>query len=212
MYLPEHFNEPRIEVLHQLIGARPFGTLVTLTHEGLNANHIPFEIDVEPAPFGTLRGHVARANPVWRDFSPSVQSLVIFHGAQAYISPSWYPTKVTTGAVVPTYNYAIVHGYGPLKIIHERDWLRGLVTRLTNRFEAERDIPWQVSDAPEAFIETQLAAIVGIEIALTKLIGKWKVSQNRSAADREGVIKGLGERDDADSAAIARWVKGKMPS
>ena len=212
MYLPAHFNEPRIELLHQLIREQPLGTLVTLTGEGLNANHLPFEIDTEPAPFGTLRGHVARANPVWRDFSCSVEALVIFHGAQAYISPSWYPTKKTTGEVVPTYNYLIVHGYGAMKITHEREWLRGLVTRLTNRFEAERAAPWRVTDAPPAFIDKQLGAIVGVEIALTKLIGKWKVSQNRPATDREGVVKGLNERDDADSLAIAHWVKDKLQS
>jgi transcriptional regulator len=212
MYVPAHFDEQRIELLHRLIQERPLGTLVTLAGDGLNANHIPFEIDAAPAPFGTLRGHVARANPVWRDFSSAVEALVIFQGAQTYISPSWYPTKRTTGEVVPTYNYVIVHGYGPMKIIHEREWLRGLVTRLTNRFEAERAVPWHVSDAPPAFIDKQLGAIVGIEIALTKLIGKWKVSQNRPATDRDGVVKGLHERDDADSLAIARWVKDKLQS
>lgn len=210
MYVPAHFDEPRIELLHRLIRERPLGTLVTLAGDGLNANHIPFEIDIEPAPFGTLRGHVARANPVWRDFSSAVEALVIFHGAQTYISPSWYPTKQATGEVVPTYNYLVTHGYGQMKIIHEREWLRALVTRLTNRFEAERAVPWHVTDAPPAFIDKQLGAIVGIEIALTKLIGKWKVSQNRPATDRDGVVKGLNERDDADSLAIARWVKGKQ--
>jgi transcriptional regulator len=212
MYLPAHFDEQRIELLHRLIQERPLGTLVTLAGDGLNANHIPFEIDAEPAPFGTLRGHVARANPVWRDFSSAVEALVIFQGGQTYISPSWYPTKQATGEVVPTYNYVIVHGYGRMKIIHEREWLRALVTRLTNRFEAERAVPWHVSDAPPAFIDKQLGAIVGIEIALTKLIGKWKVSQNRPATDRDGVVKGLNERDDADSLAIARWVKDKLQS
>lgn len=212
MYVPAHFDEQRIEALHRLIQERPLGTLVTLTGDGLNANHIPFEIDAEPAPFGALRGHVARANPVWRDFSSVVEALVIFHGAQTYISPSWYPTKQATGEVVPTYNYLVVHGYGRMKIIHEREWLRGLVTRLTNRFEAERAVPWHVTDAPPAFIDKQLGAIVGIEIELTKLIGKWKVSQNRPATDRDGVMKGLNERDDADSLAIARWVKDKLQS
>lgn len=212
MYVPAHFDEQRIEALHRLIQERPLGTLVTLTGDALNANHIPFEIDAEPAPFGALRGHVARANPVWRDFSSVVEALVIFHGAQTYISPSWYPTKQATGEVVPTYNYLVVHGYGRMKIIHEREWLRGLVTRLTNRFEAERAVPWHVTDAPPAFIDKQLGAIVGIEIELTKLIGKWKVSQNRPATDRDGVMKGLNERDDADSLAIARWVKDKLQS
>jgi transcriptional regulator len=209
MYLPSHFEEQRVEVLHQLIRERPLGTLVTLDSTGLNANHIPFEIDQEPEPWGTLRGHVARANPVWRDFSQTVEALMAFLGAQTYVTPSWYQTKSETGEVVPTFNYLAVHAYGPIVIHQERDWLRGFVTRLTDRFEAQRAAPWQVSDAPEAFIEKQLGAIVGIEIPLTRLIGKWKVSQNRPAADRDGVVRGLSESADADSVALARWVKEK---
>ncbi|MGH7854421.1 MAG: FMN-binding negative transcriptional regulator [Candidatus Binatia bacterium] len=212
MYVPAHFNEQRPELLQELIRERPLGTLVTLAAEGLNANHVPFEFDAEPAQFGTLRCHVARANPIWRDFSPKVEALVIFQGPKAYVSPAWYPSKQVSGEVVPTYNYMIVHGYGAMKIIHDREWLRGLVTRLTNRFESERAAPWQVTDAPAAFIDKQLGAIVGIEIALTKLIGKWKVSQNRPDMDREGVIESLSKRGDADSAAIAKWVKEKLQS
>jgi transcriptional regulator len=212
MYVPAHFHEQRAAILQGLIRERPLGTLVTLTEQGLNADHIPFELDAEAGPFGTLRGHVARANPVWRDFSSSMEALVIFHGPQAYISPSWYPSKQTTGEVVPTYNYVIVHGYGKIKIIDDREWLRALVTRLTARFEGSRNPPWKVTDAPAEFIDRQLGAIVGIEIALSRLIGKWKVSQNRPRVDREGVIKGMAERDDADSAAIASWVKEKLES
>jgi transcriptional regulator len=209
MYLPSHFEEQRVEVLHQLIRERPLGTLVTLDSTGLNANHIPFEIGQEPEPWGTLRGHVARANPVWRDSAQTVEALVVFLGAQTYVTPSWYQTKSQTGEVVPTFNYLAVHAYGPIVIHQERDWLRGFVTRLTHRFEAQRAAPWQVSDAPEAFIEKQLGAIVGIEIPLTRLIGKWKVSQNRPAADRDGVVRGLNENADADSVALARWVTEK---
>ena len=137
---------------------------------------------------------------------------MIFHGAQAYVSPSFYPSKQVTGEVVPTYNYVIVHGYGAMKVIHDREWLRGLVTRLTNRFEAGRATPWHMTDAPAAFIDKQLGAIVGIEIALTKLSGKWKVSQNRPHEDREGVVKALNERGDSESSAIANWVKEKLQS
>lgn len=212
MYLPEHFNEQRAELLHELIREQPLGTLVTLAAEGLNANHVPFEFDAAPAPLGTLRCHVARANSIWRDFSPMVEALAIFQGPKTYVSPSFYPSKKVTGEVVPTYNYVIVHGYGAMKIIHDRQWLRGLVTRLTKRFEAGRAAPWQVTDAPSAFIDKQLGAIVGIEIALTKLIGKWKVSQNRPVDDRKGVIEGLTEGGDADSVAIAHWVKEKLQS
>ena len=209
MYLPTHFHETRVELLHELIRERPLAALVTLTAEGLEANHIPFELDTEPAPLGALRGHVAKANPVWRSFSPNVEALIIFQGPQAYISPSWYPSKKIIGEVVPTYNYLIVHGYGEMKIIHDREWLRGLVTRLTDRFEAGRDARWHVTDAPAPFIDKQLGAIVGVEIALTKLTGKWKVSQNRPAEDRAGVVDGLSARGDAESSAIAHWVREK---
>lgn len=209
MYVPAHFAENRVEVLHELIRSRPLGVLVTLGADGLSANHVPFEIAPEPQPFGSLRCHVARANPVWRDFTPNYEALAIFTGPSTYISPSWYPTKNQSGEVVPTYNYLVAHVYGTMEVIHDAKWLRGLVTRLTQRFEAGREAPWQVTDAPSAFIEKQLGAIVGIEIPITKLIGKWKVSQNRPPEDRQGVARALGELDDADSAAIARWVKEK---
>lgn len=207
MHLPGHFEESRIDILHQLIRERPLATIVTLSSTGLNANHIPFELSAEPAPLGTLRGHMARANPLWRDFSENIDALIIFHGAQAYVSPSWYPTKQATGEVVPTYNYIVVHAYGRLQIIDDPRWLRGLVTRLTEGFEAARAEPWQVTDAPDGFIENQLRAIVGIEIVISKLLGKWKASQNRPVADREGVVKGLSESNDADSLALAELVR-----
>jgi len=207
MYLPSHFEETRIEVLHDLVRQHPLGSLVTLGSQGLNANHIPFEIDGAPAPYGTLRGHVARANPVWRDHSRDTEALVIFHGPQVYVSPSWYETKRQTGEVVPTYNYAVVHAYGRLQIVEDRAWLRGLVTRLTERFESGRPAPWQVSDAPQDFIDKQLGAIVGIEIAISKLFGKWKASQNRPAADRAGVVEALGTTAEADGLAMARLIK-----
>ena len=207
MYLPGHFEEIRIEVLHQLMRERPLGTQVTLGAEGLNANHLPIELDSAPAPLGTLRCHVARANPVWRDYSRDTEALIIFHGPQVYISPSWYETKKQSGEVVPTYNYAVVHAYGAPKIIDDRAWLRGLVTRLTERFESASAAPWQMSAAPRDFIDKQLAAIVGIEIAITKLSGKWKASQNRPPQDRASVVEALEKAPDADSLAMAGLVK-----
>lgn len=207
MYLPSHFEETRVEVLHRLIREHPLGTLVTLGSEGLNADHVPFEVEAAPAPFGTLRGHVARGNPVWRDFSKDLEALLVFQGPQAYITPSWYPTKRETGKVVPTYNYIVVHAYGALRAIEDRAWLRGLVERLTNRHEAGRPQPWKVADAPEDYIETMLGAIVGIEITVTRLVGKWKASQNRPPADRDGVVRGLAGSDDADAAAMADFVR-----
>jgi len=207
MYTPSHFEETRVAVLHQLIREHALATFVTLGPEGLNANHIPFEIDPEPAPFGTLRGHVARGNPVWRDFSKEIEALLVFQGPQAYISPSWYPTKKETGKVVPTYNYIVVHAYGPLRPIEDRVWLRNLVERLTNRYEAARVEPWKITDAPADYIETMLGAIVGIEIPVTRLVGKWKASQNRPPVDRKGVISGLNEIGDADAATMANFVR-----
>ena len=212
MYLPSHFEESRIEVLHDLVRQHPLASLITLGSDGLNANHIPFELDRAPAPYGTLRGHVARANPVWRDHSADIDALVIFHGPQVYISPSWYETKKQTGEVVPTYNYAVVHAYGRMKITDDRAWLRGLVTRLTERFESGSQAPWQVSDAPQDFIEKQLSAIVGIEITISKLAGKWKASQNRPLEDRAGVVQALGATADANSVAMAQLVKRSIPS
>lgn len=209
MYQPTHFREARADVLRELMDGHPLGTLVTLGPDGLNGNHIPFLYDADPAPHGTLRGHVARANPVWREHRQDVEALVIFQGPQAYVTPSWYPRKQHTGKVVPTWNYLVVHAYGPLRVIDDREWLRGFVMRLTERHEARRETPWKVTDAPADFIETNLKAIVGIEIPVSRLFGKWKVSQNQPAADREGVVRGLREIGDATAARLADWVQDK---
>ena len=209
MYLPSHFAEARVDVLHDLIRAYPFGTLVVLASNGLDANHIPFEIDPEPAPFGTLRGHLARANPLWKDFSAQVDALAIFQGPHTYISPSWYPTKKEHGKVVPTWNYAVVHAMGPLRVIDEQAWVRRFVEQLTQRHEAHRSDPWKVTDAPTDFVDTMTSAIVGIEIPIAQLTGKWKVSQNRPEKDRAGVVEGLlQDRSDA-SNAMAQLVRQK---
>jgi transcriptional regulator len=210
MYLPAHFKEARVAVMHELIRAHPLGTLVTLDSSGLNGNHMPFEINPEPAPFGTLRAHVARGNPVWRDFSKEVEALVVFQGAQGYVTPSWYATKQEDGKVVPTWNYLVVHAYGPLHVVDDAVWLRAFVTRLTDRFESGRADPWQVTDAPADFVEKQLTAIVGIEIPVTRLLGKWKASQNRVAADREGVVNGLRQRNADDDLAMSESVQSTL--
>ena len=212
MHLPSHFHESRVEVMHGLMREHPLGVLVTLASEGLNANHIPIEVDPDPAPFGTLRGHVARANPVWRDHVADVEALVVFQGPAAYVSPSWYPTKRESGKVVPTYNYAVVHAYGPMRIVEDAVWLRNLVGRLTETFEATRDEPWQVADAPASYIDAQLHAIVGIEIPITRILGKWKVSQNRSEADRASVERALIASDDPDAAALVRAMQQSRES
>jgi transcriptional regulator len=211
MYLPSQFEETRAEVIRELVRNHPLGALVTSGPEGLTANHIPFIFDPEPAPFGTLRAHVARANPVWREIAADVEPLVIFQGAQNYITPSWYATKKESGKVVPTYNYMVVHAHGVMRAMDDVAWLRDFVGRLTNKFESPRDQPWAVTDAPENFIAAQLRAIVGIEIQLTRLVGKWKVSQNRNEIDREGVVTGLREAGNANleemAAAVERGTK-----
>jgi transcriptional regulator len=206
MYLPKHFEETRVEVLHQLIRDEPLAMLVTLGSEGLNANHLPLELDPEPGPFGTLRGHVARGNRVWQDVAPEVEALAVFQGSQTYITPSWYPTKQETGKVVPTWNYVVVHAYGTPRFIDDPAWLRDHVQRLTNRHESARSAPWRVTDAPEDFVSALLRGIVGFEITITRLLGKWKVSQNRTEAERQGVTAGLREREDPGSAAMADLV------
>lgn len=209
MYVPTHFAETRIEVLHDLVRAYPFGAMIVLSSNALDANHIPFEIDPEPAPFGTLRGHVARANPVWRDFSPQVEALAIFQGPHSYVSQGWYATKTESGKVVPTWNYAVVHAHGPLRVIDDRPWLRQFVEQLTDRYEGQRSVPWKVTDAPSDFIDTMVASIVGIEIPIARLIGKWKVSQNRPEKDRVGVVDGLTQQASDVSLAMAQLVAQK---
>lgn len=209
MYVPSHFAESRIDVLHDLIRAHPFGALVVLAADGIDANHIPFEIDPEPAPFGTLRGHVARANPVWRSSSSQVDALVLFQGAHAYISPAWYASKKEHGKVVPTWNYAVVHAHGPLRVIDDRAWLLQFVAKLTDRHEAARNDPWKVTDAPADFIDTMAAGIIGIEIPISRLTGKWKVSQNRPEKDRAGVVEGLAHSPGDLERSMAHLVREK---
>jgi transcriptional regulator len=193
MYLPAHFEEKRPEVLHALLRDHPLGLLVTQDAGfHLAANTVPFVLDADPAGGpGILRAHVARANPLWREARGDGDSLVVFQGPQAYISPGFYPSKAEHGKVVPTWNYVMVQARGRLRAVDDAPWLRAFVTRLTERHEATRDAPWAVSDAPDEFVATMLRAIVGIEIVLSSFVGKWKVSQNRSAADRDGVARGL---------------------
>jgi len=206
MYIPKHFDEPRVDVMHRLMRAYPLATLVTLGTGGLSANHIPLGLSAGLTPFGVLQGHVARSNPVWSDFSPEVEALAVFQGPEAYISPSWYATKPQTGKVVPTWDYAVVHAYGTLRVVDDADWLRPQIESLTFSQEAGFSEPWQVSDAPSEYIQKLIGAIVGIEIVITRLSGKWKVSQNQLAEDRAGVIKGLRNLDTPGASAVAGLV------
>lgn len=209
MYIPSQFDEKRVDILHGLMREHPLGTLVTLGASGLDANHIPFEIDAGVGEHGVLRAHVARANPLWKDFSPNVEALVVFQGAQVYISPSWYPTKEVDGRAVPTYNYMVVHAYGPLKVIDDVAWIRAQLERLSARHETGRPHPWKIEDAPADYIERQLRAIVGIEIPISRFAGKWKVSQNQPEVNRAGVVQGLRAQGSDVAHAMADAVAGK---
>lgn len=212
MYAPRHFEETRPEVLHELVRTHPLGLLVTQdAGDELSANPVPFLLEHDAAGRAVLRAHVARANPVWQAARRDVDSLVVFQGPQAYISPGWYATKAEHGKVVPTWNYVMVQARGRLQVHEDAPWLLSLVTRLTQRHEAALPRPWAVADAPADFIDGMLRAIVGIEIPLDALVGKWKVSQNRSSADREGVAAGLRDLDgpasDGASVNMSRLVQ-----
>jgi len=208
MYLPKDFKEERVPAMHEAIRQARLGTLITLGPGGMEASHIPMLVDPEPAPFGTLKGHIARANPQWRRATSGVEALAVFLGPDAYITPAWYETKRQSGKVVPTWNYVAVHAYGPLEFYEDADRLLALVTRLTETHEAGRAQPWAVSDAPKDFIAGMLKAIVGFELPIARLEGKWKMSQNRPAADRAGTIAGLtaegGEKDVAVADIVAQ--------
>ncbi len=207
MYLPKHFEERDPERLRSFIQRYPLGSLVIATESGLDANHIPFLFADTGSAVGTLQGHIARANPVWREGVPDAAALVIFQGPNSFISPSWYPSKRETARVVPTWNYAVVHVHGLLRFIDDSAWVRAHVEALTHEHEANRDTPWAVTDAPAEFVDKLVTAVVGLEISITRWYGKWKVSQNRSAADRVGVIEGLEGEASASSAAMAALIK-----
>jgi transcriptional regulator len=203
MYLPAHFEENRTDSLHALIAANPFGALVTHGPSGLDANHIPFEFDAATGEHGTLRAHVARANPVWREVTPGEDVLVIFQGEAGYISPNFYPSKQETHKQVPTWNYAVVHAHGRITVRDDEAYVRGVVARLTRKMEAGEPAPWKMGDAPRDYIDQMLAAIVGIEIEVTRLVGKAKLSQNKADADRIGAIDGLRQRGGDAAGALA---------
>jgi transcriptional regulator len=210
MYLPAHFREDRVEILHHHMRRHPLATVVTTGPAGLIATHVPLLVDPEPAPWGALRGHLSRANPQWKDFNPEVDALAIFTGPQVYVSPNWYPSKDETGRVVPTWNYAVVHAYGRMTTYTDEDRLRAHVTALTAIHEAGFEPPWRPDQAPPEFIEGMLRAIVGIEIPITRLEGKWKVNQNRLAEDRAGVIHALEERGSETDLEMAALIRDRM--
>ena len=206
MYIPRAHNEERVTVLQKLIEDQPFASLITVGSSGLFASHIPMVLE-QNGPMGQLRGHISRANTQWRDYNPSIEALAIFSGPQHYITPNWYLEKQDTGKVVPTWNYVVVHAYGYLNIIEDAEWLRTHLASLTSIHEAESPVPWKIGDAPEDYIAALLKGIVGLEMTIERLEGKWKVSQNRSDEDRNGVAKGLAELNTAESLAMKALVE-----
>ena len=204
MYIPSHFEEQRLEVLQNLVRSHPLATLVVAAHGELGVSHIPLMLEMR-GQFGTLVGHVARANPIWQQLG-EVSAVAIFQGPHAYVSPSWYPSKHAHGRAVPTWNYVAVHAHGTPQPIQDRDWLLNQVSRMTAHLEAQQALPWKVADAPADFIERLLANIVGIEMPIATLRGSWKVSQNRSLGDRLGVAAGLESREDSQARAMSEMV------
>jgi transcriptional regulator len=202
MYQPPLFREDRLEVQHELIRSHPLGLLITAGAGGLMANYIPFLIDPATSPHGTLQAHMARANPQWKELTAVEECLVVFQGAQDYVTPSWYATKRESGKVVPTWNYVTVHAWGRPRVIDDAAWLRRQITALTHSREDSRPAPWQVSDAPPEFIDGQVKGIIGLEIPIARIEGKWKVSQNRPEIDRRGVVAGFLDEGGMAMAAL----------
>jgi transcriptional regulator len=203
MYLPESFRESRLEVLHALIREHSFGTLASHCEGELQATHLPFLLDAEAGPFGTLIGHMARANPHWKALATGAEALLLFQGPHAYISPSWYVTELS----VPTWNYVAVHAYGTPSLVEEPERVRDILERTVRTYEAGRPTAWETNRLPAEFVEKLQAAIVGFEVRITRLEGKWKLNQNRSAADRRGVVRGLAESAIPEDAAVAALMR-----
>jgi transcriptional regulator len=206
MYSPSHFQETRPEVMHELMRAHALACIVVTTPDGLAADHVPLHFRADGSEHGSLVGYVARANPLWRN-ADGAQVLVIFQGDDAYISPNWYPSKAVDGKVVPTWNYAVVHAHGMLRAVHDAAWILDLLKTLTNAHEQSQSHPWKVEDAPAGYTEKLLAGIVGIQIDIQSLSGKWKMSQNRPASERAGVADGLNAVGSDTANAVAQLIR-----
>jgi transcriptional regulator len=207
MYIPRANSETRTPVIHQLIEEQPFASLITMGTAGLFASHIPIVLERDTALLGRLKCHLSRANQQWREFLPDVEALAIFSGPQHYITPTWYPEKQESGKVVPTWNCVVVHAYGHLRVIEDSQWLMAHLHSLTKIHEADSPAPWKIEDAPADYIASQIKGIVGLEMVIDRLEGKWKVSQNRSEQDRNGVANGLAELNTTDSLAMKSLVE-----
>ena len=210
MYTPTHFEESRLPELYEFMRRHPFASVIASVSGRLDANHVPLILDPALGPYGQLRGHIARANSMWRDVQAEAEVLVLFHGANGYISPSWYASKKEHGKVVPTWNYGVVHVRGRIAWVQDTQWLRRLVEELTERHESGKPEPWQVSDAPDDYIRKMLEGIVGFEISIAEIKGKMKLSQNRTDADLSGIRRGISNQADAGAAELAKLMGGKV--
>lgn len=207
MYLPAHFAETRPDVLQDFMRAHPLATVVIHGRSGLAADPVPLIHSADPPPRGRLRGHVARANPLWREAGDGIDALVLFQGPGAYVSPNWYPSKREHHKAVPTWNYATVQAWGRLRAVDDRAWLHGLLRDLTSVHEGGFREPWRLEEAPPDYLDRMLAAVVGIEIEVTELAGKWKLSQNQPPANRAGVLTGLETAGHPDALAMAAMMR-----
>jgi transcriptional regulator len=208
MYTPKAFEVTDLPLLHAAMKQSELATLVTITTNGLVATHLPLLLDETRGEYGTLTGHVSRANVQWRETDANAEALIIFLGLDSYVTPNWYPAKQETGRVVPTWNYAAIHAYGRITFIEDPEWLRTMVSDLTKKHEASFPAPWKVTDAPAVYIDSQLKAIVGFEFQIVRLEGKQKFNQNRSVEDRLGVIEGLRELEDERKTQVAELMEG----
>ena len=207
MYIPRHNEEKRVPVMHRMMAGHPLATLVTMSSTGLFATHLPLVVEQDGSEFGVLKGHISRANLQGRDLVAEVDALAIFAGPEHYISATWYAGTYEDGREVPTWNYAVVHAYGSLRLVEDMVWLRAHLESLTDIHEAGSGKPWKVSDAPADYLLSQMRGIVGLEMPIRRLEGKWKVSQNRDERDREGVIRALDELDTPESRAMGALVR-----
>jgi transcriptional regulator len=208
MFLPDHFRVEDVAEMHALMRARPFAALVSTTQAGLYGTHLPTVLKEEGA-FGAIECHLSRANPHWKDLAEGGEAMMIFQGPDGYITPNWYATKAATGKAVPTWNYAIVHAYGRPAVMKEKDWLLRHVTELSDQQERSEAHPWKVSDAPASYVDVMLRGIIGFRFEITRLEGKWKMSQNRESQDRVRVVEGLKARASGDDMEIAEAVLRK---
>jgi len=207
MYLPAHFAVPRIADLHRFVRAHPLAAIVIQAEGGLSADHVPLLLQPDASPHGRLLGHVARANPLWRHAGAGLACLVVFRGAEHYISPSGYASKAQTGKVVPTWNYEAVHVDGTIRAVDDREWLRQFLEALTHEHERTQAKPWRIDDAPADYVETMLGAVVGLEIAIERIVGKAKLSQNQSPSNRRSLIAALRGSKEPASQAMADAIR-----